>query len=103
MSEYNRNVSSNSKPQTVPGTPLQQMWHILNFHEERFNQMEKYLSMQNSNTGGINKKSETQHLEEYNLLVSQVESLKTRLSTLEAKMEKGEFPSNVTLSIEEQN
>ena len=48
MSEYNRNVSSNSKAQTVPGTPMQQMWHILNFHEERLTQLAQHLHMQKS-------------------------------------------------------
>jgi len=43
MSEYNRR---NSKmPESVPGTSVQQMWHVLNFHEQRFSQMSKYLQV----------------------------------------------------------
>lgn len=101
MSEYNRNVSSDSKAQTVPGTPMQQMWHILNFHEERFKQLSQQLHMQKSTN--TNKKSGAQHLVEYNTLLQQVGDLKSRVSILEAEKEKVKFPSNVTLSIEEEN
>jgi len=101
MSEYNRNVSSNSKAQTVPGTPMQQMWHILNSHEERFKQLSQQLHMQKSTNRNTNQKSGAQYLAEYNTLLQQVEGLKTRVSTLEAENEKFKYPSNVTLSIEE--
>jgi hypothetical protein len=103
MSEYNRNVSSDSKAQTVPGTPMQQMWHILNFHEERLKQLSQHLHMQKSTTSTTNQKSGAQHLAEYNTLLQQVVDLKARVSTLEAEKEKSKFPSNVTLSIEENN
>ena len=101
MSEYNRIVSSNAKGQTVPGTPMQQMWHILNFHEERFKQLDQHLRMQKSTN--TNKKSGAQHLVEYNTLLQRVGDLKARVSTLEAEKERVKFPSDVTLSIEEEN
>jgi hypothetical protein len=59
--------------------------------------------MQKSTTGNINKKSGAQHLAEYNSLLQQVVDLKARVSTLETEKEKSKFPSNVTLSIEENN
>ena len=105
MSSYNRNVSSNSKGQSVPGTPMQQMWHVLNFHEQRLMQLTQHLQQQpptNSNFN-TNQKSDAQHLVEYNTVLQQVEDLKVRVSTLEAEKEKVKFPSNVTLSIEEEN
>ena len=65
MSRYSRRVpqESNSKiphlqisihakhlnQQTIPGTPLQQMWHILNFHETRLTQLSQFLQQQESN------------------------------------------------------
>jgi len=101
MSEYNRNVSPQAQAQTVPGTPMQQMWHILNFHEERFKQLDKHLNMQKSTNA--NQKSGARHLAEYNTLLQQVRNLKSRVSTLEAEKERVKFPSNVTLSIEEEN
>ena len=103
MSDYNRNVSSNSKGQSVPGTPMQQMWHVLNFHEQRLMQLTQHLQQQPSTNSGFNtnQKSEAQHLVEYNTLLQQVEDLKSRVSILEAEKEKFKYPSNVTLSIEE--
>jgi len=35
----NSKISSNPASQSVPGTPLQQMWHVLNFHEQRLIQI----------------------------------------------------------------
>lgn len=99
MSEYNSRSFSNTKGQSIPGTPMQQMWHVLNFHEQRLLQLTQHLQqLPNSDTDS---KSEAQHLVEYNTLLQQVEGLKTRVSTLEAENEKFKYPSNVTLSIEE--
>ena len=77
MSEYNRNVSPQAQAQTVPGTPMQQMWHILNFHEERFKQLDKHLNMHDTST------------------YIQIETLTARVNSLESESKK------VTLSIEE--
>ena len=102
MSEYNRNLSSNAKGQAVPGTPMQQMWHVLNFHEQRLTQLTQHLQQeQSTNSGFTDQKSEAQHLVEYNMVLQQVEDLKARVSTLEAEKEKFKYPSNVSLSIEE--
>jgi len=104
MSEYNSRSFSNTKGQSIPGTPMQQMWHVLNFHEQRLLQLTQHLQNQqeqqlpNSDTGS---KSEAKHLVEYNTLLQQLEDLKTRVSTLETENEKFKYPSNVTLSIEE--
>jgi hypothetical protein len=32
-------------PEVVPGTSIQQMWHVLNFHEQRFTQITQYLQV----------------------------------------------------------
>ena len=105
MSEYNRRASSNVKGQSIPGTPAQQMWHVLNFHEQRLQQLTQHLqeqpSQQQSPNSGTNSKSEAQHLVEYNTLLQQVENLKARVTALEAEKEKFKYPSNVILSIEE--
>ena len=101
MSEYNRRAYSNVKGQSIPGTPAQQMWHVLNFHEQRLQQLTQHLQEQQSPNSGTNSKSEAQHLVEYNTLLQQVENLKARVSTLEAEKEKSRYPSNITLSIEE--
>ena len=39
----NSKISSNSASQSVPGTPLQQMWHVLNFHEQRLIQISQVM------------------------------------------------------------
>lgn len=103
MSEYNSRSFSNTKGQSIPGTPMQQMWHVLNFHEQRLLQLTQHLQnkQQQLPNSGTDSKSEAQHLVEYNTLLQQVDDLKTRVSTLEAENEKFKYPSNVTLSIEE--
>ena len=101
MSEYNRNLSPNTNGQAVPGTPMQQMWHVLNFHEHRLMQLTQHLQQSSSGNFNTEQKSEAQHLVEYNTLLQQVEDLKTRVSTLEVEKEKFKYPSNVTLSVEE--
>jgi cell shape-determining protein MreC len=103
MSEYNRNVSSNGRgqiapSQVVPGTSSQQMWQVLNFHEERFKQLTQYLSDPNS-SHNTKQSGKT----EFNMIMQQLEHLKARVSTLEAEKEQLKYPSNVTLSIEEEN
>ncbi len=100
MSEYNKRSSFNANGQSIPGTPMQQMWHVLNFHEHRLLQLTQHLQEQPQNSG-TNSKSEAQHLVEYNTLLQQVDDLKARVTALEAEKEKFKYPSNVTLSIEE--
>jgi len=55
MSEYNRRASSNVKGQSIPGTPAQQMWHVLNFHEQRLQQLTQHLQEQQSQIRYYNK------------------------------------------------
>jgi len=102
MSEYNRNVPTNSQGQAVPGTPMQQMWHVLNFHEQRLQQMTQHLQEQPLHNGGnTSQKSEALQLVEYNTLLQQVEDLTSRVNTLEAEKEATTYPSNMSLTIEE--
>tara|TARA_R110002074_G_scaffold238490_1_gene410396 strand:- start:275 stop:445 length:171 start_codon:yes stop_codon:yes gene_type:complete len=55
MSEYNRQSSSNTKGQSIPGTPAQQMWHVLNFHEQRLSQLTQHLQQQSPNSASDSK------------------------------------------------
>ena len=114
MSAYNRRTNNtktqfntNDKtpsmaPQTIPGTPLQQMWTILNFHEQRLSQMSQYL--QQVEVGETNNQqkaqpTETEQMIQYNTLLQQVSELSERVATLEAQ--KSTANGGVTLSIEE--
>jgi len=114
MSSYNRRTgntkrqfnnddkTSSMAPKTIPGTPLQQMWTILNFHEQRLSQMSQYL--QQVEVGETNNQqkaqpTETEQMIQYNTLLQQVSELSERVATLEAQ--KSTAAGGVTLSIEE--
>ena len=51
ISSSRNNSRQTLQPQSIPGTPLQQMWHILNFHETRLTQLTQFLQQQESNAG----------------------------------------------------
>ena len=114
MSAYNRRTNntktqfntndktSSMAPKTIPGTPLQQMWTILNFHEQRLSQMTQYLQQVeagNSNNEQSVQPTETEQMIQYNTLLPQVSELSERVATLEAQ--KSTANGGVTLSIEE--
>ena len=114
MSAYNRRTNntktqfntndktSSMAPKTIPGTPLQQMWTILNFHEQRLSQMTQYLQQVeagNSNNEQSVQPTETEQMIQYNTLLPQVSELSERVATLEAQ--KSAADGGVTLSIEE--
>jgi len=120
MSRYSRRVpkernskissSSNyktttSQQQTIPGTPIQQMWHILNFHETRLTQLSQFLQNQESNSGNTGEKgentSETEHMIQYNTLLQQVQELNERVERLETENKELLQGNMVSLSIEE--
>ena len=124
MSRYSRRVpkESNSKisssssgnfgksqpSQSIPGTPLQQMWHILNFHETRLTQLSQFLQQQESNGENENTgenaqvaPSETEHMIQYNTLLQQVQELTDRVEKLEAENKQLSQGNMVSLSIEE--
>ena len=89
-------------PKIIPGTPLQQMWTILNFHEQRLSQMTQYLQQVeagNSNNEQSVQPTETEQMIQYNTLLQQVSELSERVATLEAQ--KSAADGGVTLSIEE--
>jgi cell shape-determining protein MreC len=46
MSSYNRKIEQSSVVQNIPGTSMQQMWHVLNFHEHRLAQITAVLQNQ---------------------------------------------------------
>mgnify|MGYP001502207809 CR=1 FL=1 len=118
MSAYNRRTQSvqqtkkiqslrNTKvseipPIPVPGTPIQQMWTVLKFHEQRLGQIGKYLQQVEegqSNTEQQVQPTETEQMIQYNTLLQQVSELTERVAILEGqKKSDGE---EVTLSIEE--
>ena len=119
MSRYSRRVpkESNSKisssnyntvtsqQQTIPGTPIQQMWHILNFHETRLTQLSQFLQDNESNSGNKGEKgentSETEHMIQYNTLLQQVQELNERVERLETENKELSQGNMVSLSIEE--
>jgi len=108
MSRYNNKIVESkklSKEQQLSGTPIQQMWHVLNFHEQRLLQIAQYMQNQErSNKQKINsqnEKSTTQHLVDYNTVLQSLDELKDRVSMLEKKFGTKES-NNVTLSIEEE-
>ena len=110
MSSYNsRRVNSqqntNVPPQKIPGTPLQQMWTILNFHEQRLSQVSSYLQHLESEGKGNSqeqntKPSETEQMIQYNTLLQQVSELTERVAKLEAE-KTNVSENNVSLSIED--
>ena len=114
MSAYNRRTNntktqfntndktSSMAPKTIPGTPLQQMWTILNFHEQRLSQMTQYLQQVeagNSNNEQSVQPTETEQMIQYNTLLQQVSELSERVANLEAQ--KSTANGGVTLSFEE--
>jgi hypothetical protein len=118
MSAYNRRTSNsqrNSKipnqnfnnatapPTTIPGTPLQQMWTVLNFHEQRLTQVSQYLQQLEENPNHASKQegpSETEHMIQYNTLLQQVSELTDRVAQLETE-QKSSDGNMITLNIEE--
>jgi len=101
--QYNTNDKTASMaPKVIPGTPLQQMWTILNFHEQRLSQMTQYLQQVEagrSNNEQQAQPTETEQMIQYNTLLQQVSELNERVAILEGqKKTDGE---EVTLSIEE--
>ena len=115
MSAYNRRTNntktqfntndktSSMAPKTIPGTPLQQMWTILNFHEQRLAQVSQYLQQleeTKTDTPNQNGPSETEQMIQYNTLLQQVSELTDRVAQLEAG-EKSSDSNMVTLNIEE--
>ena len=68
--------------QGIPGTSVQQMWHVLNFHEHRLVQL-------------------TDHLHPDGELLQQIKQLNLRVKSLEASLAKSKQSTNVSLSIGE--
>ena len=108
ISSSRNNSRQTQQPQSIPGTPLQQMWHILNFHETRLTQLSQFLQQQESNAGnekgGENAQvapSETEHMIQYNTLLQQVQELTDRVEKLEAENKQLSEGNMVSLSIEE--
>ena len=114
MSAYNRRTNntktqfntndktSSMAPKTIPGTPLQQMWTILNFHEQRLSQMTQYLQQVEAGETNNQQKAqptETEQMIQYNTLLQQVSELSERVANLEAQ--KSNTGGGVTMSIEE--
>ncbi len=119
MSAYNKKTQNSQQPtQTIhnsrntkipvtdapaiPGTPLQQMWTVLNFHEQRLKQMAQYLQkldgLDNASTQGGT--TETEHMIQYNTLLQQVSELTDRVAELEAAKESNK-EQGISFSIED--
>jgi len=96
------NTKVSNTPPPVPGTPLQQMWTVLNFHEQRLGQMSQYLQkMDEMNTTPKQQETnETEHMIQYNTLLQQVSELTDRVAKLEAEKTSNVVES-ISFSIEE--
>ena len=108
ISSSRNNSRQTQQAQSIPGTPLQQMWHILNFHETRLTQLSQFLQQQEANNGneksGENAQvapSETEQMIQYNTLLQQVQELTDRVEKLEAENKQLSQGNMVSLSIEE--
>ena len=108
ISSSSRSLRQQPQPQQIPGTPIQQMWHILNFHETRLTQLSQFLQQQEANNGneksGENAQvapSETEQMIQYNTLLQQVQELTDRVEKLEAENKQLSEGNMVSLSIEE--
>ena len=108
ISSSSRSLRQQPQAQSIPGTPIQQMWHILNFHETRLTQLSQFLQKQESNNGNTNEgdnshaaQSETEHMIQYNTLLQQVQELTDRVEKLEAENKQLSQGNIVSLSIEE--
>ena len=108
ISSSRNNSRQTQQAQSIPGTPLQQMWHILNFHETRLTQLSQFLQQQEANNGneksGENKQvapSDTEQMIQYNTLLQQVQELTDRVEKLEAENKQLSQGNMVSLSIEE--
>tara|TARA_B100001093_G_scaffold313495_1_gene299155 strand:+ start:2469 stop:2876 length:408 start_codon:yes stop_codon:yes gene_type:complete len=108
ISSSRNNSRQTQQAQSIPGTPIQQMWHILNFHETRLTQLSQFLQQQESNAGnekaGENAQvvpSDTEHMIQYNTLLQQVQELTDRVEKLEAENKQLSQGNMVSLSIEE--
>jgi hypothetical protein len=96
------NKRMNTVSQAIPGTPMQQMWHVLNFHEERLMQMAQYIhkmeTKEHAQSDSSNKPTETEQMIQYNTLLQQVSELSDRVRALEA--DKGKTPSTNMVSLD---
>ena len=108
ISSSRNNSRQTQQAQSIPGTPLQQMWHILNFHETRLTQLSQFLQQQEANNGneksGENAQvapSDTEQMIQYNTLLQQVQELTDRVEKLEAENKQLSEGNMVSLSIEE--
>jgi len=99
------NKRMNTVSQSIPGTPMQQMWHVLNFHEERLLQMAQYIhrmeNTENTKSDSSNKPTETEQMIQYNTLLQQVSELADRVRVLEADKGKTSSTNMVSLDITE--
>lgn len=84
MSQYNKNEVI-APSQTVPGTPIQQMWHILNFHEKRFLQISKELQSHAKDNESIVKQTV-----EHGILLQKITDLEDKVAMLEKKTSLGD-------------
>ena len=64
----------------IDGTPLQQQWQILNFHEKRINKIEQYLGENDKKTNGD--VITENHMELITKLIEDVKNLKNEIVEL---------------------
>jgi len=88
-------VNSKLSTQSIPGTPLQQMWHVLNFHEHRLVQMNESVQQLNKMTemkiGLVEKTVEGKINQSLGIYM---ESLLERVAALETALKAEELKKN---------
>ena len=95
MSKFrNEKINTKKPPKLIDGTPLQQQWKVLNFHEERINRIETNLGENKSNTL-VNETS----MNLVNNLMDELGTIKKELETLKKKL--GDKNKSMELNVSE--
>tara|TARA_B100000927_G_scaffold290605_1_gene289921 strand:+ start:3776 stop:4063 length:288 start_codon:yes stop_codon:yes gene_type:complete len=95
MSKFrNEKIDTKKTPKLIDGTPLQQHWKVLNFHEQRINRIEANLG-ENKNNTLVNET--TMNL--VNNLMDEVTTIKEELETFKKKL--GDNNKSTELNVSE--
>ena len=73
-------ISEERQIAAVDGTPLQQQWQVLNFHETRINKIEKYLGENDRSTEG--EAVAEKHMALITNLIDDIKNLKSEIAEL---------------------
>ena len=88
-----KNIKEEQPAKVVTGTPVQQQWTILNFHETRINKIESYLGeLDDKVSQNVTNETVSQRLDK---VLEELETFKKELSQLKKK------DNSTSLSLEE--